>query len=215
MGSVITAVGVVAMSSGFSLVMSFSVFLARVLTVPRLLWRECRSDSLFHRFIAARTGVILVVLSIVSPAVSQTITYSRSTLGSVPSGPATTEVLKLTLRDAINMALRYNLGSIEIGENTRLARGQRLIAMSSLLPQVGGGATEGVYQETPLILRYMGEKLRLNTSAGVFGPYSGSIVGAELSQTVFSLPSIQRFRAARNTEQAAQLNYQDTLVSCL
>src|SRR5580700_7327687 len=54
--------------------------------------------------------------------------------GSVPSGPATNEVLYLTLRDAITRALRYNLATIESGENARIARGQRLLALSKLLP---------------------------------------------------------------------------------
>jgi len=67
-------------------------------------------------------------------------------LGSVPSGPATNEVLRLTLRDAINMALRYNLGVIESGENARAVRGQRLRALSNLLPQVSAGASENVEQ---------------------------------------------------------------------
>ena len=44
--------------------------------------------------------------------------------GSVPTGSPTNDVLRLTLRDAINHALRYNLGSIESGENTRIARGK-------------------------------------------------------------------------------------------
>jgi hypothetical protein len=43
----------------------------------------------------------------------------------------------------------------------------------------------------------------------VIGPYSYSSVDATLSQTIFSVESIQRFRAARTAEQAAQLNYQD------
>jgi hypothetical protein len=36
--------------------------------------------------------------------------------GSVPSGLASDQVLQLTLRDAVNMALRYNLGAIESGQ---------------------------------------------------------------------------------------------------
>src|SRR5262249_31045276 len=56
--------------------------------------------------------------------------------GSVSTGTATTEVLHLTLRDAINRAVRNNLGQIESGENARIARGQRLRALSALLPQV-------------------------------------------------------------------------------
>src|SRR5215813_4288264 len=51
-----------------------------------------------------------------------------ATQGSVPSGAATKETIQLTLRDAVNMALRYNLGTIESGENERAARGERLLA---------------------------------------------------------------------------------------
>ena len=50
--------------------------------------------------------------------------------GSVPSGPASDEILLLTLRDAIARALGYNLATIEGGQNARIARGQRLIERS-------------------------------------------------------------------------------------
>src|SRR5206468_6392657 len=77
--------------------------------------------------------------------VSTSITNSQYS-GSVPSGTATTEVLGLTLRDAIQRAVRYNLGLIESGENARSARGQRLLALSDLLPRVTASATENVNQ---------------------------------------------------------------------
>src|SRR5262250_2566696 len=67
-------------------------------------------------------------------------------LGSVPSGTATNEVLHLTLRDAVNRALRYNLGQIESGENARIARGQQFRALSTLLPQVNASSSENVEQ---------------------------------------------------------------------
>jgi outer membrane protein TolC len=63
--------------------------------------------------------------------------------GSVPSGPATDLVLRLTLSEAVNRAVRYNLGAIESQENTREARGQRLLALSHLLPQVSAGVQAG------------------------------------------------------------------------
>ncbi|MGB8834913.1 MAG: hypothetical protein WCC95_22360, partial [Candidatus Sulfotelmatobacter sp.] len=68
--------------------------------------------------------VLLAVFWIVAPAVAQ----NTEVMGSVPSGPARNEVLRLTLRDALDMALRYNLGAIESGENAQIARGQRLLA---------------------------------------------------------------------------------------
>jgi outer membrane protein TolC len=126
--------------------------------------------------------------------------------GSVPSGAATNEPLHLTLRDAITRALRYNLATIESGENARLARGQRLLALSKLLPQVSAGVSEHVEQ---INLATFG--LKLPGVPTVIGPYSYSSVDANLSQTLFSFESIQRFRAARTAEQAAQLTYNDVL----
>ena len=127
--------------------------------------------------------------------------------GSVPSGSASDELVQLTLRDAIKMALRYNLGAIESGQNAQIARGERLLALSNLLPQVSAGASENVQQ---LNLATFG----LNGLKGVptvVGPFSYSSVDASVSQTLFSYESIQRFRAARTAEQAAQLSYQDIL----
>jgi outer membrane protein TolC len=116
-------------------------------------------------------------------------------------------VLRLTLRDAINQALKYNLGSIESGENTRIARGERLIALSALLPQVSAGASENVQQ---LSLASLGIK-NLAGVPNVIGPFSYSSADVAVSQTLFSFESIQRFRAARTAEQAAKLSYQDIL----
>lgn len=54
-------------------------------------------------------------------------------------------MLHLTLREAINRATRYNLGEIESGENARIARGQRLRALSALFPQVSAGSSVTAY----------------------------------------------------------------------
>src|SRR6516162_1065204 len=67
-------------------------------------------------------------------------------VGSVPTGTATTGALRLTLRNAIDRALKYNLGSIENNENVVIARGQRLVALSQLLPQIGAGVSETAAQ---------------------------------------------------------------------
>jgi outer membrane protein TolC len=129
--------------------------------------------------------------------------------GSVPSGPASDQVLRLTLRDAIKMALRYNLGAIESGQNAQIARGQRLLALGNLLPQVSAGASETVQQLNLGTLGLSG--LNVPGIPTVVGPFSYSSVDASISQTLFSYEFIQRFRAARTAEQAAQLSYQDIL----
>jgi outer membrane protein TolC len=126
--------------------------------------------------------------------------------GSIPSGTASKDVLHLTLRDAITMAVRYNLGQIESGENAHIARGQRLRAMSALLPQVSAGAAENVQQFSAATLG-----IKVPQVPAVVGPFSYTTAQATASQSLFNFESIQRFRAARSSEQAAQLNYNDTL----
>jgi outer membrane protein TolC len=126
--------------------------------------------------------------------------------GSIPGGTASKEVLRLTLRDAITMAIRYNLGQIESSENARIARGQRLRAMSAVLPQVNAGAAENVTQFSSATLG-----IKIPQIPAVIGPFSYSTAQASASQSLFNFESIQRFRAARNNEQAALLTYNDTL----
>jgi outer membrane protein TolC len=139
---------------------------------------------------------------------AETSAQSTTVLGSAPSGPATDQVVQLTLRDAIKGALRYNLGAIESGQNAQIARGQRLLALSNLLPQVSAGASETVQQVNLSTFGLNGLKTGI---PNVVGPFSYSSVDASVSQTLFSYESIQRFRAARTAEQAAQLSYQDIL----
>ena len=138
-------------------------------------------------------------------------TATSQNLGSVPSGTATSEVLGLTLRDAIARAVRYNLGVIETGENARNARGQRLIALSGLLPHVTASATQTVNQIS-LVPSGISQARNPGVSfPAVIGPFSYVEAGGNLSWTLFSYESIQRFRAARTAEQAAKLSYNDTL----
>ena len=127
--------------------------------------------------------------------------------GSVPSGVVSDEILHLTLRESITRALRYNLATIESGGNARIARGERLLALSRLLPQVNAGLSENVDQ---LSLATFGLQ-HVPGIPNLVGPFSYTSVDAAASQTIFSFESIQRFRAARTAEQAAQLSYQDVL----
>ena len=141
------------------------------------------------------------------PLVSVGAGQGSALTGSVPSDQASNEVLSLALRDAITRALRYNLATIESGESARIARGERLLALSRLLPQVSAGVSENVQQLSLVTFGLKG----LQGVPTIVGPFSYSSADVSVSQTLFSLESIQRFRAARTAEQAAQLSYQDIL----
>ena len=161
----------------------------------------------------AATLAIAATLSCVIPAAGQYPAGSvgpgqaSALTGSVPSGPASNEVLRLTLRNAITSALRYNLATTESSENARIARGQRLLALSRLLPQVSAGLSENVDQLNLATFGLQG----IPGVPKIVGPFSYTSVDAAASQTLFNFESIQRFRSARTAEQAAQLSYQDIL----
>ena len=162
-----------------------------------------------HRVILAISLTLCCVIPAAGqyPAASSGPSQAGALSGSVPSGPASNEALRLTLRDAITRALRYNLATIESGQNAQIARGQRLLALSKLLPQVSAGLSENVEQ---LSLATFGLQ-HIQGIPNIVGPFSYTSVDATASQTIFSFESIQRFRAARTAEQAAQLSYQDIL----
>src|SRR5246127_1741823 len=164
--------------------------------------------SLLTRLAGFFFAAIVTVLAVFIGAATAQAQNSAVT-GSVPSGPASDQVLELTLRDAIKMALRYNLGAIESGQNAQIARGQRLLALSNLLPQVSAGASENVQQVNLATIGLAGSKVP--SIPAVIGPFGYSSVDGSVSQTLFSFESIQRFHSARTAEQAAQLSYQDIL----
>src|ERR1700683_314473 len=165
-----------------------------------------------NRPLSGRAFGIAKLCSLILLLVAETAPWAQvmsPNSGSVPSGPATNLVLRLTLSEAINQAVRYNLGAIESDENTRAARGQRLLALSRLLPQVSAGINENVDQVNLTALGL--GTVKIPGVPAVVGPFSYSTARAGLSQTFFSYESIQHFRAARTSEQAAQLSYKDTL----
>jgi len=157
---------------------------------------------MFTRSILRHT---LLSLTIPVLATAQT-NQGSANFGSIPNGSATNQVLHLTLRDAVDMAVRFNLSEIESGENARVARGQRLRALSALLPQVSANASENVEQFSKATFG-----ITFPGIPSVLGPFGYSTAQASASVTLFSFESIQRFRAARSAEEAAQLTYSDTL----
>lgn len=173
------------------------------------------SDDITFRLTQYRSPRSILVMAVIFwfvipaagqyPAASSGAGQAGVLSGSVPSGPASNEALRLTLRDAITRALHYNLATIESGENARIARGQRLVALSRLLPQVSAGLSENVDQ---LSLATFGLE-QIHGIPNIVGPFSYTSIDGTVSQTLFSFESIQRFRAARTAEQAAQLSYQD------
>src|SRR5262249_54752013 len=127
--------------------------------------------------------------------------------GSVPTGQATGTTLALTLKDAFNRALQYNLGAIQSGQNTRSARAERLRNLSALLPTLYGQLSGSVEQ-----INLQAQGLRLNVIPGVriptiVGPFSVADARAYLSQKIFNWSDIKNWKSASESETAAFYSY--------
>src|SRR5690349_21307674 len=151
----------------------------------------------------------LIVTSVVVAQAQMSQAPASQTSGSVPNGTATKEVRHLTFVDAIDMGLRYNLGAVESGEGVRASRGQRLQALSALLPQIGFAVS---YNREQLTSAALGFKPSPSFPIpATIGPFGYGTVAASVSQTILNLESIQRLRAAQTAEQAAALSHDDVL----
>jgi outer membrane protein TolC len=130
-------------------------------------------------------------------------------LGSVPTGTATPEVLPLSISDAIDRALRQNLGLLMGNDTVASSKGQVWEQLSHLMPNVSGGMSEHAEQVDlaqegfqKLISRFPGFPL-------VLGPFGYFEVHGEASQSLLDMHALADTRSAQRSLDAAKLSYQD------
>lgn len=127
-------------------------------------------------------------------------------LGSVTIAPLEPGVRMLSLGDAVQLALRANLGLIDARQATATARAERLRVLSELLPQLNAMATEH-YVETETDAATGGGKAGLHH---IIGPYNYASMGLDLSENVLNLSTWHRLRAARSDDAAVVANDLDS-----
>jgi len=129
-------------------------------------------------------------------------------LGSVPTGQATGSVLDLSLSDAFERALRYNLGAIAGRENTRAAQAARLRSLNALLTQVTGRVGAAINQ---INLQALGFNLTIPgvSIAPVVGPYTVNDARLFVTQELFNWSDLQSSKSSTESEHASQLSYQN------
>ncbi len=145
-------------------------------------------------------------INTLNPTVQVQGAYSGSTSGSsnMPfSG-------RLSLQEAIQRGLEYNLGAVGLAQAVRQAHGQMRVARSVLLPNLTGDLAESV-QKISLAASGI-SKLKLPGSALpiVAGPFNYIDLRARLSQTVVDLTAWRNYKAANENLRADQLSSQDS-----
>jgi outer membrane protein TolC len=141
--------------------------------------------------------------------VNSTIQVSGAYQGSTPDPKAPQGPLTLNIADAIRRGLRFNLGAISANASVKQLRGERLVALSKMLPNIFGTlsengakidlATQGLTSGT------FGSSIPLPTTVGPFHYYSAL---ANLSEDL-SLTSLFNLRLSQASADAEQMSAQD------
>src|SRR6184192_1332300 len=125
---------------------------------------------------------------------------------SVPEGKSTGEVLPLSFKEAIDRALRNNLGLLLASDSSLAARGQKWKELSALLPNVSAAATQNA---TQIDLAALGFRFNFPGVSSVVGPIGTFDARAYASAPLFDWHYLQRERGARANESAARYKYDD------
>jgi len=125
---------------------------------------------------------------------------------SVPESKPIPGVLQLTFKDAIDRALRNNLGFLLASDNSLAARGKKWEELSHLLPNVSAQATQSAAQ---IDLAALGFRFAFPGVPPVVGPLGLFDARAYVSAPLFDLHALERERGASANESAVQYRQRD------
>jgi outer membrane protein TolC len=129
--------------------------------------------------------------------------YAGSVNGAAFSG-------KLSLREAVQRGLQYNLGAVGMTQTVASAHAMDRIAKSALLPNISGYLEETAEQ---VDLAAVGFRFKIPISGfsipTVVGPFNYMDIRAQLTQQVANLTDWNNYKAAKQTLDANRLTAQD------
>src|SRR5437763_2138491 len=141
-----------------------------------------------------------------APSLAPAANSQNPFLGSVPEGKANPEVVPLSFKEAIDRALRNNLGLLIGSDNLLAARGQKWEELSHLLPNVSAAATQSAQQ---IDLAALGFRFKFPGISSVIGPIGTFDARAYVTAPLFDWHAIKREQGASANESAARYNYQN------
>ena len=130
--------------------------------------------------------------------------------GSVSAQPASDEILKLSLDEAVSLGLKNNLGLKEAENNEKTLQGEKNEAIQAFLPSLTLTGDTGVYQHNLAALGFGPDTAKKFSSLLPPGATIAEITRDYLTQgqihfnqTLFSGPVLAAFQGARAGERAA------------
>jgi outer membrane protein TolC len=148
------------------------------------------------------TWAVAAVLTVAATASAQTAEGQGSSnnpfFGSATQGTAAATTINLTVKDAVDRALQFNLGLLLQEEEARNAHGARWRALAGLLPDIATGITT-----SRQIINL--EAYGFQADPSVIGPFNVFDARVYASQPVLDLRALNDARAASATERAQTL----------
>ena len=132
--------------------------------------------------------------------------------GSVPTGKATSEVLKINFEDAIERGLKQNLGGLLSSNAIESARGEKWKEMSEILPTLTTNTTETASQVNLAQTGFTKIHFPGFSFSGVspiVGPFGFFDTRAYLSVPIVNINGLQKTRSANESLRASRYSYKD------
>ena len=150
--------------------------------------------------------ILLFVLSAEIALAQQTrgTSLSPNLFGSVSQGPAAAPI-SLSISDAIDRALKYNLGAVISEQETRVSKAARIRALSELLPKINVSVSETVQQINLAAFGFGG----FPGKPPVVGPFNVFDARARYSQTAVDFKLLHELRSASERVNASNYAQQD------
>jgi outer membrane protein TolC len=146
---------------------------------------------------------VTTTVNTINPTVQVQGSYSGGVSGAPFSG-------KLSLQEALQRGLRYNLGAVGLSLAERQAQGQNRTVRSALLPNINGSLSETVQQ---VDLAASGVRFRSPIPGfnfpTVVGPFNFFDLRARLSQSVVDLTAWNNYHSSSEIVRANQLSLAD------
>jgi outer membrane protein TolC len=165
---------------------------------------------------AGQSGSVIAVESPIAGTTTSvnTINPTVQVQGAYSGGARSTAKLpfsgKLSLREAIERGLDFNLGALGLSYAALQAQGQSQVARSALLPNLSGNVTETVQQTN---LRASGIRFSSPIPGfnfpSIVGPFNIIDMRASLTQSILDLTARNNYRSANEIYHANQFSVRD------
>jgi outer membrane protein TolC len=132
--------------------------------------------------------------------------------GSVATGKATSEVLKINFEDAIERGLKQNLGALLSSNSIESARGEKWKKLSDILPSLTTDTTETASQANLAqtgFTKIHAPGFSFSSISPIVGPFGFFDTRAYLSVPLLNINGWQNTRSANESLRASRYSYKD------